>query len=291
MRAIAVFLLIAFGFSWACAYWLYRLGGLAEAGQAGGLILLVYMFGPGLGAVAAALLFDRGRILEALGFRKLKIGRVAVWLVYGWFVAAALCALSVIIILVLTGQPPADAAGRIMAQVEAAGQDLPMTADQLLLLTLTVSLPVGVLVNTILITFNEELGWRGWLQPRLAGLGFWPAALVSGVIWGVWHAPIIWMGWNYPGMGVQGVGLMIAWCVLLTPYLALARERGGGVWAAGAFHGSLNGVTGVTLLYLPDPAWPTNGLLGLYGFALLAAGWAAIFAYRWMRPLKTAPGA
>lgn len=47
--------------------------------------------------------------------------------------------------------------------------------------------------------FDEELGWRGWLLPNLRPLRTWPALLMSGAIWGVWHAPLIlldWTGWT-----------------------------------------------------------------------------------------------
>jgi hypothetical protein len=110
-------------------------------------------------------------------------------------------------------------------------------------------------------------------------------SLTIGLIWGVWHAPLVLMGHNYPGLGWTGVGLMTVWTILLTPYLALARERGGGVWSAGAFHGSLNAVAGIGLLFQTQTAWPWNGLLGLAGFGVLAAGWVLIALFRSKRPV------
>jgi len=36
--------------------------------------------------------------------------------------------------------------------------------------------------------WGEELGWRGYLQPRLQqGIGVFPASVVVGAIWSVWH--------------------------------------------------------------------------------------------------------
>jgi membrane protease YdiL (CAAX protease family) len=282
MRAIGLFLLVAFGFSWAIAAWLHNQGELADAGPLAGLYLTAFMFGPALGALAAALIFDRGRVFSALGFRPGRTGPVIVWLLWGWLLPVVLAALASLLTLALTGAEPANAAAALARSVEAAGQELPMPAQTLLTIQLAVGLPVGILINTILLTISEELGWRGWLQPRLAPLGFWPAAIVSGVIWGVWHAPIILMGYNYPGLGWTGVAAMTALTILLTPYLALLRERGG-VYAAGAFHGSLNAVAGVAILFLPEPGWPWNGLLGLGGFAVLAAGWIPVALYRTVR--------
>ena len=35
----------------------------------------------------------------------------------------------------------------------------------------------------------KELGWRGYLLPKLMPLGEKKALLISGLIWGLWHAP------------------------------------------------------------------------------------------------------
>ncbi|MDN5739460.1 MAG: CPBP family glutamic-type intramembrane protease, partial [Brevibacterium aurantiacum] len=52
---------------------------------------------------------------------------------------------------------------------------------------------LGSLLN-ITVAFGEEVGWRGWLLTSLRPLGTWPALLIVGVIWGLWHAPLILLG-------------------------------------------------------------------------------------------------
>src|SRR5699024_11776789 len=71
-----------------------------------------------------------------------------------------------------------------------SAQDVPL---QVVLIISIVALPVNSLVSA-LATLGEEIGWRGWLLPNLRPLGTWPALLLSGVIWGVWHAPLILLG-------------------------------------------------------------------------------------------------
>ena len=45
---------------------------------------------------------------------------------------------------------------------------------------------------SLLYATGEEIGWRGYLVPALArGMSFGRVALVSGVIWAVWHFPLI----------------------------------------------------------------------------------------------------
>lgn len=285
---IILFYIISCAFSWAIAYWLYLQGGLTADPALVGPALLAMMFGPAVGAITMTILFDRQRFFTSLGFLPFKPLRTFGWVVVGWVIPLVLIALATITTLLITGTGPADAATILHNQASAAlverGLEFPLTRDQFFLITLLVNLPIGILINTILITLNEELGWRGWLQPRLTGLGFWPMSILIGTLWGIWHAPIIYMGYNYPGMGWTGVGLMTIWTVLLTPYFSLVRERGGNVWAAGAMHGSLNGAAAIGLIFIPAPFWPWNGLLGLGGFTILLAGWALIALYRKARP-------
>ena len=71
----------------------------------------------------------------------------------------------------------------------------------------TISSVAAPLINTLL-ALGEELGWRGLLLPELLPLGQRRAILLSGVIWGFWHAPVILQGHNYPSQPVLGVFLM-----------------------------------------------------------------------------------
>ena len=286
MRGIALFLLIAFASSWAVAFQIHAGGGLTAQGPlvTTGLMVLM-MMGPALAALVCAALFDRGRRLAALGLRGYGLGAIARWTVTAWLIPVAVCALAVLVTLGLSGQEAGDPAARLAAQIEASGQPLPMEPSRLLTLQLAIGLPVGILINTVALMISEELGWRGWLQPRLAGLGFWPMCGVIGVVWGAWHAPVILMGHNYPGLGWTGVAAMIAFTTLWTPYHAVMRERGGLV-AAAALHGTINAVAGVSILFLSEPEWPWNGPLGIGGLIVLAAGLPVL---AWLRRALPAP--
>ncbi|XBQ16041.1 MAG: CPBP family intramembrane glutamic endopeptidase [Oceanicaulis sp.] len=283
--AIAVFLIVAFGSSWAIAWGLQATGGPEAAGAMTALWFLAFMFGPAIGALVAAGLFDRDRFLQALSLRPIRWKAVIVWVLLGWAIAIVLVIAALGVTLLVLGQPPADAAARLAEQVQAQGVELPMSAEALLWLTILVNVPIGIVINTILITANEELGWRGWLQPRLKRLGFWPVSIVIGVIWGLWHAPIILMGHNYPGMGWTGVGLMVVFTTLVSPYYTLVRERSGHVVPAGALHGAMNATAAVGILFTPETGWPWNGLVGAAGFAVMFAGWALIALYRRSKPV------
>jgi membrane protease YdiL (CAAX protease family) len=98
---------------------------------------------------------------------------------------------------------------------------------------------IGPLLGLI-ISFGEEYGWRGYLQSELVHLGRIRGVGLLGVIWGIWHWPVIWMGYNYPGQPVLGSLLMVVFTVLVAYFLAYAVFKSKGVWTAAYLHALLN---------------------------------------------------
>jgi membrane protease YdiL (CAAX protease family) len=119
----------------------------------------------------------------------------------------------------------------------------------------TASLPPAVLMLSIamnavligpflglIISFGEEYGWRGFLQTELTKLGRIRGVFLLGVIWGIWHWPVIWMGYNYPGQPLLGSLFMVGYCIILAYFLAYAVFKSKGVWTAAYLH-ALNNQT------------------------------------------------
>jgi membrane protease YdiL (CAAX protease family) len=105
------------------------------------------------------------------------------------------------------------------------------------------------LIN-IVFALGEELGWRGFLLPHLMPLGQWKAILISGIIWGVWHAPAVAQGHNYPGYPILGMFMMIIFCVLLGTIFSWLYLNTKSPWVAALAHGSINAVAGLPALFL-----------------------------------------
>jgi hypothetical protein len=99
---------------------------------------------------------------------------------------------------------------------------------------------------------GEELGWRGFLLPRLLPIGQTRAIGLSGAIWGIWHAPAILQGHNYPSQPVLGIFLMIVFCVLLGTILSWLYLQTRSPWAPALGHGTINATAGLSLLFVPD---------------------------------------
>lgn len=140
--------------------------------------------------------------------------------------------------------------GATLAAVDASAANPPLFA--LILLGQCAIAPALNLVTT----FGEEWGWRGYLMPKLATrLSIVPTMLVTGIIWGLWHAPVVALGHNYgtgyPGEPFGGIAAMCAWCTVLAIFLSYVTIRTGSTFAAAIGHGAVNGTTnGVTLFSL-----------------------------------------
>jgi membrane protease YdiL (CAAX protease family) len=118
----------------------------------------------------------------------------------------------------------------------------------------------------LLLGFGEEYGWRRYLQDELIGLGKVKGILLVGVIWGVWHAPVILMGHNYPGHPVAGVFLMIGYTIGLAFVLGYAALKSGSVLLAAYLHALNNQVVAFLTLIVYKPNHPVFSFgIGLYG--------------------------
>jgi membrane protease YdiL (CAAX protease family) len=100
---------------------------------------------------------------------------------------------------------------------------------------------IAPLFNAIF-TFGEEWGWRGFLLPKLLPLGQWQALILTGVLWGLWHAPIVLLGYDYPFHPKLGILLMTIFCLIFGIVLGWLRLATDSIWPAVIAHGAINAV-------------------------------------------------
>ena len=138
-----------------------------------------------------------------------------------------------------------------------------------------------------LVALGEETGWRGWLQSALEPLGRGWGIVLTGVIWGLWHAPLIVMGYEYGGRlpAAAGIALFTCLCAGLGTLLSWLRVRSGSVLPAAITHGAFNAFASLpAILVAPgddlDPVlvgligWPAVVLFGFLAVLLLSGSWA-----------------
>jgi len=159
-------------------------------------------------------------------------------------------------------------------QEAAHGRPLPHLPPPLVLAAaiFAQSLTLGVLVTSVF-TFGEEFGWSGYLLVRLLPLGRWRAALIYGAIWGLWHAPIIAGGFNYPGYPLAGPVMMCALTIAFALTQTALRLRFGSVLLTSFFHASINnqglGILPMFVIGVSPILGGVTGLVGVVAFGTL----------------------
>ena len=129
---------------------------------------------------------------------------------------------------------------------------------------------VGPLLGLV-IAFGEEYGWRGYLQGELTKLGRVKGVLLVGAIWGVWHAPAVAMGHNYPGHPWLGPVAFLVFNLVLSLWFGWVMLKTRSVWLVAFLHAVLNAGYSwlVAMLHTPhDPLFAFGP--GLYGIAFAA---------------------
>lgn len=119
---------------------------------------------------------------------------------------------------------------------------------------------------------GEELGWRGFLVPELyKHYDFTKTALISGLIWSVYHWPLIYF-LMAPRLGVSPWPLMAFITIAaigLSTIMAWFRLKSGSVWTAVIFHMALNVHTqGFFQNLTTETSWLTHYISGEHGLML-----------------------
>lgn len=90
---------------------------------------------------------------------------------------------------------------------------------------------------------GEEIGWRGYLLPRLQQAGVSSPLIVSGLIWGVWHVPAIVTGQYTAGSSpILSAVVFLVFAVGMSVFWGTLRMATGSVWSAVIGHGAWNAV-------------------------------------------------
>jgi len=247
-KPLTWFLVITFAISW--TLFLIPLAFKSNPvtySQAFLLCVSLGMWGPGIAAIVTTLFIAKRPFSD---LRLNKLGKFRFYLI-AWFLPPFLAAVTVgLSALIGTGtfDPNLTTMHQIADQTaKGSGQVVPVNI--LLFGQLAQGLLLGPAIN-IFFTMGEELGWRGFLLPKLLPIGQWKAIAISGLIWGFWHAPVIAQGYNFPQHPYWGILLMMFACMLLSVELSWLYLKTRSPWAAALAHGSINAWGGLPLVFL-----------------------------------------
>lgn len=237
------------------------------------IFLVFYMFIPAISAVTVLKIY--GELTgEALGV-SFKFNK---WFLVAWLLPVLIVFASLGLSLLVPGVEYSPSMGGLlerfegiipedaMKKLEASLKDLPIPA---IVFALLLGLASGISINSV-VALGEELGWRGFLFGELGFLGFWKSSFLIGLIWGVWHTPFILQGLNYPQHPIEGVFMMILFCILLSPIFNFIRFKSNSVLAAAIVHGTLNGAGGISIVFIKGGSDIITGINGIIGLTLLA---------------------
>jgi membrane protease YdiL (CAAX protease family) len=281
-KRIFIFVAIAYGL-YIGSYLVVYLGGEQfssfrdVASSQAGALMAALMFAPMIAHIAARLLTREGWSNTFLGV-DFRGGRWRYYLAAWFLPLAAVLVGGVIYYLLFPGRfdpsmALAQQAGAVSA--EAAREPWKFIFTQIGIAILS---PIPGLSPVLFLALGEEIGWRGYLLPKLLPLGSRRAVLLVSVIWGVWHWPAILLGFNYGldywGAPVMGPLMFVATLIFPSVFFTWVTLRSGSVWPAAIAH-SMDNVSNQLMCFFiggtPHPLLGPGiqGMIGVLGYALL----------------------
>ncbi len=275
MLRIRSFLLLAFGIAWSIAGLGYALG--VRSTEHWGYIVVagLAMLAPALAALIQHRLLDKAPWPE-LELAPRRIRWKFVWLT----VLLGLCIVPVyyLVVALFGNMAGITAFGQVSVSNQqfstaisgllvsaghegsagALGALLENVSAGLILVLMQLSAVFAAFTVNLPFMLGEELGWRGYLYQHTVTWSSAKRILFTGAVWGLWHAPLIAMGHNYPGYPVGGIIAMVPFCVALAVLFDWSRTRCGSVWSACILHGIINGTAGGAMLF----TWGGHPLVG-----------------------------
>jgi membrane protease YdiL (CAAX protease family) len=243
---------------------------IIRTGTVQGFVVLALMWAPGIGALLTQLITTRS--ITGLGWRWGQ-GR---YQLISFLIPLLLC----LVVYGLSwgvGLVPFTAAEMVATVAAASGRTLSLPLA--LLATSVVSFPLSLMA-----ALGEEIGWRGLLVPELAKrYRFTVTALVSGIIWVIFHYPAIlfadynsdaplWYALTMFTLMALGASFVFAWL----------RLKSGSLWTAAILHASHNFFVQAIFDTMTLDFGLTPYLTTEFG-AGLAIGYALLAFYFWRR--------
>lgn len=283
-KHIIIFLAITFAIAWGVSLIIYLTGGIQDSpviipdlNLTLAIILMagLVMWAPALGNIFTRIITKEGWHNTYL---RPHIKRGWPYWLAAWFLPGVLTLLGMGIFFLLFPQNFDSSVTKIQELLATQMPGVEINVWAIVAVQTFQAMLISPIINT-LFTFGEEFGWRGYLQPKLMPLGGRKAMLLMGLIWGVWHWPLILMGHNYgldyPGAPFLGPLAMVWFCFVLGVFLGWVTLKGNSVWPAVIGHSAINGIASLGLLFIlgtPNPILGPSpaGIIGGIGFTIVA---------------------
>lgn len=284
LKRILIYLGITFGLTW--AYCLLLVYPMAKGSSLSGVPALVLqlavaasMFVPAIGVLLTRLLTKEG-FKDAWLHPHLK-GHLKHYLL-AWFGPGVLTVAGMGLYFLLYPENLDLSFSYFVATLESAGapiETLPIPIGLLMLVQCLQALFMAPALNCVT-CFGEEWGWRGYLLPKVSRhLSPVPTMLITGIIWGLWHAPLTIIGHNYGlgywGFPFTGIAMMCLFCITLGIFLSFVTLKTRSCIPAIIGHGAINGIAAIGIYFTFDGGNPfigpaPTGIIGMIPFIVVA---------------------
>lgn len=290
-KRILIFLAFAFGIPWVAALVIFLSGMLAaNPAQGGALANYFFILTPWLANIATRLITKEGwgNLMLRPNLKRGWRFYLAAWLLP--FLATLVGGAAFYLLFSQSFDPNLGVLQKLIANTPSAAVSPWLVLLSMSLSILIISSPINMVVS-----MGEEFGWRGYLLPKLverfAG-GSRKAALLTGLIHGVWHWPLILMTASLvPGVTFLTPLVYLVLTCTMSVLLSWVTLRSGSVWPAALGHGAVNAASSLPGYLLKGPAIPLvgpdpTGLIGGIGYVLLAL--VLLFSRKAFTPAKEA---
>jgi len=261
-RSLAVYLVTTFAAAWvlqiiACA--------VRQPVVQGGLLLAV-MAVPTLGVLAA-----KGG-LAGLGWRP-RVKRNWKSFLTALLLPPALTALGAALYFLLFPKEFSLEFPYVVSILATSGAAQEIPPATVVLVSVLQSITYAPFIN-MLPALGEEIGWRGYMAPQFQKiLGDKPGLIAAGIVWGLWHAPLIVLigyeyGTGYFGAPVSGVLLFCVFGAAAGTICSRLYEKSQTIWVPALAHGAVNAAGGVPLMFCSSV--PTEYFLGPVACGLIS---------------------
>ena len=271
-KQIIIFLIVAFTGGWILQSIasIFANQGTTMGRSVFGILTIVNMFMPLLGALFAKISFKK------MGWRP-RIKKNLKWIAFSIWMPALLSLVGALIYFAIfpshldTGfETMRQSLGQEgLAQMQAQG----LTIETYLIVSIIMSLTTAPIFN-ILTAIGEEVGWRGALYPYLKErFGKTTGRVIGGVIWGVWHWPLMILagfeyGTDYWGAPVLGLFVFPIFTVCFGIMTDHVYEKSGTILMPALIHGAIDAWT--IYAYIVKPEYSDHMILGPSAVGILA---------------------
>lgn len=284
VKRILIYVLITFVLTW--AYCLLIVYPIANGEALNGVPALVTQLAVAAGMFCPAIGVLLTRLVTREGFKnawlKPNLKKHLRFYLLAWFGPAILTFAGMGIYFLLVSGSFDPNCGYMRLTLEAAGtpaDTIPMPLNMLMLIQAAQAVFLAPIMNFVT-CFGEEWGWRGYLLPKMKNLlPTVPMLLVTGIIWGLWHAPLTIIGHNYGlgywGFPFTGIGMMCIFCIVVGVFLSYVTLKTNSCIPAILGHGAINGIGAIGMYFTADGGNPfigpaPTGIIGIIPFVLIA---------------------